>query len=264
MPLEESAPMLPLRVDADRFFASLERARAREKGGIGTQNEKLLHATLKDYFAIEGAVAEYEVEGFFADLFADGELVEIQTGNFCYLRKKLPPLLEKHPVTVICPLMRSKTLFWIDPQTGELSAGRKSPKKGKYCHLLGQIYPLMDLVGQEGLRLVVFLYDGEEYKRADGWSKDGKKGSHRIERIPTQPLDLLELCSPYDYAALLPEGCPLTFDAADFSRRTSLKGRRLSGALKMLLKIGVLSREKQGRSYLYTVNRKEFIVYDEP
>ncbi|MBP3320763.1 MAG: hypothetical protein J6M12_00265 [Clostridia bacterium] len=254
--------MLPLRVDADRFFASLERARAREKGGIGTQNEKLLHAALKDYFAIEGAVAEYEVEGFVADLFAEGELVEIQTGNFSYLRKKLPALLEKYPVTVVCPLMRSKTLFWIDPQTGELSGGRKSPKKEKYCHLLGQIYPLMDLIGQEGLRLVVFLYDGEEYKRADGWSKDGKKGSHRVERIPTEPVEFLVLSSPYDLGALLPENCPERFSAADFSKFASLRGRKLSGGLKLLLKAGVLSREKQGRSYLYTVNRKEFIVYE--
>lgn len=254
--------MLPLRVDADRFFASLERAKAREKGGIGTQNEKLLHATLKDYFAFEGSVAEYEVEGFVADLMTEEGIVEIQTGNFSYLRKKLPALLEKHSVTVVYPLMRQKTLYWIDPQSGELSPGRKSPKKGKYCHVPGQIYPLMDLAGHVNLHLVIFLYDGAEYKRADGWSKDGKRGSHRVERVPEAPVDLLLLSAPYDYGALLPENCPAVFDAADYSRRTSLRGRRLSGALKLLLKTGVLSREKQGRSYLYTVNRKEFIVYE--
>lgn len=254
--------MLPLQVDRERFFAALNEARSREKEGIGTQNEKILHATLKRYFATEDALAECGVEGYVADLLVGGEIVEIQTGNFSYLRKKLPPLLENHPVTVVCPLMRNKTLFWVDPLTGALSRGRKSPKRGRYCHLLGQLYPLMDLAEHENLRIVVFLYDGEEYKRADGWSKDGKKGSHRVERVPTEPVDLLLLKSPYDYGALLPENCPPQFSALEFSKCTSLKGRKLSGGLKLLLKTGVLSRQKQGRSYLYTVNRKEFIVYD--
>ena len=254
--------MLPLQVDRERFALALEKAQAREKEGIGTQNEKLLHATLKNYFFKEGALQEAPLCGFVADLLSDEGVVEIQTSSFSYLKKKLAVFLESHPVTVVCPLMREKTLYWVDPQSGDLSKGRKSPKKGQPCHLAGELFYLSDFIGKEGFRIVIFLYDGEEYKLADGWSKDGKKGGHRMERIPLCPVDFIELSSPYDFGVLLPQNCPPVFTAKEFSKCSSLKGRRLSGALKLLLHTGVVTRTREKREYLYTVTRKEFLFND--
>jgi hypothetical protein len=251
--------MLPLQVDRERFLLALEKAKERQKEGIGTQNEKLLHATLKNYFLTDGARAEVPICGFVVDLLSPDGVIEIQTASFSYLKKKLPVLLMEHPVTVLCPLMRQKTLYWVDPQSGTLSKGRKSPKKGQPCHLAGDLFYLSDFIGKEGFRIVIFLYDGEEYKLADGWSRDGKKGSHRIERLPTEPIDFIELSSFYDFGMLLPESCPPTFTAKEFSKYASLKGRRLSGALKLLLHTGAVTRTKEKKEYLYTVMRKEFL-----
>ena len=255
--------MLPLQVDEARFAKALQRAKGRDKKGIGTQNEKLVHATLKNYFFEDGAVMEAPVCGFVADLLLEKEIVEIQTSSFSYLKKKLPVLLDEgYDVTVVCPLMRQKILYWIDPQSGQLSGGRKSPKKGQPCHLLHDFFYLSDFIEHPHFRIVIFLYDGEEYKLADGWSRDGKRGAHRRERVPTAPVDLIVVDGSYDLAALLPENCPSVFTSKEFSRISSLKGLRLGAALKFLLHMGVLAREKKNKCYEYTVIRKEFVSYE--
>ena len=81
--------MLPLQVDEARFAKALQRAKGRDKEGIGTQNEKLVHATLKNYFFEDGAVMEAPVCGFVADLLLEKEIVEIQTSSFSYLKKRV-------------------------------------------------------------------------------------------------------------------------------------------------------------------------------
>lgn len=255
--------MLPLQVDAERFAFAIEKAKNRQKEGIGTRNEKLVHAAFKNYFLRDGALAEAPVCGFVSDILLEDEIIEIQTSSFSYLKKKLPVFLKSHKVTLVCPLLRQKTLFWVDPADGSLLKGRKSPKKGHPCHLLPDFFYLSEFMGHENFRIVIFLYDGEEYKLADGWSRDGKKGAHRIERVPTGLVDLLEISSPYDLAALLPENCPQTFTAKDFSRLSTLKGMRLGRALKFLLDAGICQREKKKREYIYTVTGKEFIIHDE-
>jgi hypothetical protein len=76
--------MLPLQVDRERFLLALEKAKERQKEGIGTQNEKLLHATLKNYFLTDGARAEVPICGFVVDLLSPDGVIEIQTASFSY------------------------------------------------------------------------------------------------------------------------------------------------------------------------------------
>ena len=116
----------------------LERARQdagerqSEDGGadIGTLREKLLHATLKNYFSGEDDLPEQKVGRYVVDLLGPNGATEIQTGSLLPLKRKIGALLESMPVTVVCPVMREKMLYWIDPESAEVSPGRKSPKKG--------------------------------------------------------------------------------------------------------------------------------------
>ena len=245
--------MLPLQLNNERFAEALQAARARVPEGIGTQKEKLLHATLKNYFAGEEDEQEVPVLGYVADVFGKDGIVEIQTGSFSKIKEKLSVLTDHYPVTLVCPLMRKKTVYWLDPRDGSVSGGRGSPKKGAPCHLLWELLPLCTLAGKEGFRVVIFYYDGEEYRLADGWSKDGKKGSHRVERVPCTPVDLYELCTIEDYHLLLPEKCPAVFTSKEFAKFSGLKGRKCSAALKMLLELGIVTRVLDGRQYLYSV-----------
>ena len=64
--------------------------------GIGVLREGPLHAAVKDLYAQPGDRAEVGVDGYVIDLVrADGELVEIQTGGFSPLGRKLDALLDR-------------------------------------------------------------------------------------------------------------------------------------------------------------------------
>lgn len=221
-------------------------------GGIGILSEKPLHATLKWW--LDDNPDHHEVTlpcGRVADVY-DGERVyEIQTGNFSALRKKLETLLPAYPVTVVHPIPRRKYLTWIDPDTGETAPPRKSPKIGTFTQGAAQLVYLLPLLDHPNLTVRFLLMDVEEQRVADGWGRDGKRGSHRAVMLPLSLEDTLTLECAADYAALLPAGLPQAFTAAQFGKAAKLQGRKLSGALKVLLDRGVLTREKEGREYVY-------------
>ncbi len=247
------------RLDHGRFEAALAAAKERQREGIGTLSEKMLHATLKNYFTDEGDLQEQKFHGSIVDIYGKSGIVEIQTGGCYPLKKKISRLFSYgKDITVVCPLMRRRTLFWIDPLTAELSGGRKSPKKGKGSDLLPELFYISEFINLPNFVILLFLYDGEEYKIKEGMRR-GRMRTCRVERIPTQAVDLIEISCGYDLGALLPENCPERFLTQDFSALTGLKGRRLWAALKLLEEQEIITKEKIGRETLCTVAVKEFL-----
>lgn len=102
----------------------------RQRLGIGTLSEKTVHAILKNYYEPDEDRQEIPIENYVADIFAGGEIIEIQTRQFDKLRGKLSAFLPLYPVTIVYPIPREKWIIWIDEETGELSGKRKSPLKG--------------------------------------------------------------------------------------------------------------------------------------
>ena len=103
----------------------------RLREGIGTLSEKTVHAILKNYYEPDVAKQEISLFHLVADIFTGKEIMEIQTGNFFPLKKKLGIFLPHYPVTLIYPLPRKKWVVRINQETGELSEKRKSPKLQK-------------------------------------------------------------------------------------------------------------------------------------
>lgn len=238
----------------ENFANALSAALERERGGrgVGTLGEKTLHAVLKSYFEPDVTCHEIKVGGFVADIINDGGVIEIQTRSFDRLRKKLAKFLELVPVTVVCPVVREKQIIWLDPETGETSDRRKSPKTGKYPDALREICRIHDFLGHENLTLCILLLDVEEYRMLDGWDKQKKKGSTRYERIPVSLVEELYLKEKGDYAALIPPSLPRTFTAADFRRAVRFGGMSASFALKLLCELGLCEKTGQrGRAYIY-------------
>jgi hypothetical protein len=220
---------------------------------IGVLKEKPLHATLKWW--LDDNPDHHEITlpcGKVADVY-DGERVyEIQTGGFSPLRPKLEVLLPHYPVTVVHPIPRRKYLSWIDPDTGETTPPRKSPKVGIYAHALRQLIFILPLLGHPHLTIRLVLMDMEEQRLADGWGNEGKRGSHRAVLIPLSIEGVLDLRASADYAALIPGSLPDSFTAAQFGKVAKMQGRNLNGTLKVLLDRGVLTRtEKQGNAWIY-------------
>lgn len=221
-------------------------------GGIGILGEKTLHATLKLWLDDDSTHHEVPLpQGGVADIFDGERVTEIQTANFSALRKKLEKLLDTYPVTVVHPLVRMKWVSWIHPETGEISKPRRSGRKGSFTDAGKQLIYILPLLSHPNLTIRLVLLDVEEQRLLDGWGNGGKRGSHRAERLPLALGEQVMLRKDDDYAALLPPDLPDSFTAAQFGKAAHLQGRNLQGTLKVLLSVGVLRREKDGRGYQY-------------
>ena len=220
---------------------------------IGVLKEKPLHATLKWW--LDDNPDHHEITlpcGKVADIYDGTTVTEVQTGSFSPLRKKLETLLDTYPVTVVHPVVRRKYLSWIDPDTGEATPARRSPRVGSFADGGKQLIYILPLLGHPNLTVRLVLLDAEEQRIADGWGNGGKRGSHRAVLLPISVEDTLDLRCPADYAALIPAGLPAAFTAAQFGKAAKQQGRNLNGTLKVLLDRGVITRtEKEGNAWVY-------------
>ncbi len=236
------------------FEEACARVRVGSTGGIGTLGEKTVHATLKLW--LDEDTTHHEVtlaDGHVADIYDGTRVTEIQTAGFSAFRKKLAALLEQGPVTVVHPLVRDKWICWIDPATGETTAPRRSSRRGSVTDAGRELIYILPLLTHPHLTVRVVMLDVEEHRLLDGWGNGGKRGSHRADRLPRALGECVTMHCAADYAALLPPTASFPCTAAAFGKAARLQGRHLNGTLKVLCALGVLTREKQGRGYVYTI-----------
>lgn len=240
---------------------------------IGTLREKRLHAAIKHYLCPDISCHERPVEVSdaadrktrrpVADILIDDRIIEVQTGDFYPLRRKLSWYFEHtdHRVTVVHPIPVVKYLSWIDPASGDVTSRNRSPKRGRVKDAARGLYWISDFVGDPRFSLRLLLLEIEEYRMADGWGRDGKRGSNRYERFPTALLGDVTLSDAADYATyFLPEALReegKIFTAAEYARAMGIRGRVTYGLLQLLEKLSVIrmTDEMRGRARTYTVNR---------
>lgn len=229
-------------------------ARLHEKQGIGTLGERSLHVILKHYIDPDESHHEKSVGvgRIVADIFDGQQVYEIQTRAFNTLRPKLERILEHYPVTVVYPIARKKRIIWVDPETGETTKPRRSPKTGSVWDAFKELYKVKMFLTDQQLKIKLVLLDIDEYRLQNGWSKDRKKGSHRMERIPVDLCEIVELSKPEDYCSLLPALLPSKFTSADLAQIIKVTKSKASTICNILYTIGAIIRVgKQGNAYLY-------------
>ncbi len=101
------------------------------RGGIGLLGEKSLHAALKEHYAQAGDLLEAPVAGYVIDIVRGDLLIEIQTGNFSALKRKLARLLESHQVHLVYPVPAARWIVRVRVDGEIARARRKSPKRGR-------------------------------------------------------------------------------------------------------------------------------------
>ena len=243
--------------------------------GIGTFSEKRMHKTLKRYICPDEECHEIRIKpdgsaavcgdgevkkaesgkgGYIADIYYDGKIFEIQTGSFYPMKAKIKFYLDAtdFDVTVVHPLIAEKWSVWIDPETGDLTPRRRSPKKERLTDLLPELFWLSEFLDNKRLFFRIPMLEAEEYRLLDGWSRDRKKGAGRYERIPIGLID--EVCFRADeiVPAVMSEILPDEFGSSELSKLLRLKGRKLSASIKLLVTMGVIERgEKKGKSFVY-------------
>lgn len=226
----------------------------RQRLGIGTLSEKTVHAILKNYYEPDEDKQEIPIENYVADIYSDGEIIEIQTRQFNRMRNKLKAFLPLYPVTIVYPIPREKWLIWIDEESGELSKKRKSPAKGNPYTAFIELYKIKMFLKEPNLRLKLVLIDMEEYRLLNGWSKDKKKGSTRFDRIPTRLVEEVEINCLQDYMQFVPYDLAEQFTTKDFAKAAHIPTRLSQTVLNILYHVGVVERVgKDGKAYLYEV-----------
>lgn len=226
----------------------------RQRLGIGTLSEKTVHAILKNYYEPDEDKQEIPIENYVADIYSDGEIIEIQTRQFNKMREKLKCFLPMYPVTIVYPIPREKWIIWIDEETGSLSQKRKSPVKGNPYIAFPELYKIKPFLKDPNLRLKLVLLDMEEYKLLNGWSKDKKKGASRFDRIPTELVEEVEINCLKDYMQFVPYELESEFTSKEFAKAAHIPVSLAQNVLNILYHVGVVTRVgKKGQQYLYTV-----------
>ena len=240
--------------DKERFFEAC-RALSGEvpsRNRIGVLSEKTLHSVIKQFIEPNEALQEVKVGGYYADIKNDDGIFEVQTRSFNKLRAKITSYLETERVTIVYPIPATKRLIWIDAQSGELTAPRKSPKRGSYFDAFPELYKLDMLIANESLRVLLLLIDMDEYRYLNGWSADRKKGSTRHERYPISLADSLLLAAKEDYEGLLPSDLCSPFTSKELATAAKIRLRLSQTVLTVLLKRGAVQCVgKRGRLNLY-------------
>lgn len=246
-------------MDRERFseICMRYRDRIRERAGIGTLGEKTLHAVLKDYFQEDERFQEFTVDGYVADVVRGGEVVEIQTRDLYRLAPKISTFLVENRVTVVHPIALTKTVFWMDPETGECISQRKSNKKGKVIDILPELYGLRQFLVNEKFRICVLLLNVNEYRVLDGYGKDKKKRATKLDRYPTALIDEIYLENAEDYRRFLPDELPEEFASSDFRIAAKCDMFTAQRSLNILSQLGILECiGRRGRQKSYRISGK--------
>lgn len=219
---------------------------------IGTLKEKSIHSILKYYYAPDISYHEKKIGGYVADICVDGEIFEVQTRNFNSMRAKLSYFLEAHDVTIIYPVAHTKWISWLDTDTGELSPKRKSPKTGTIYQIIPELYRIKMFIGNPSLHFIIPLIDVEEVRCLNGWSRDRKRGSERLDGMPVDIFDEVRIDNFDDYKVFLPDTLCEGFTSGDLAKHAKIPKSKASVLLNVLLETGIIYRAgKSGNSYVY-------------
>lgn len=227
-------------------------ARERNPSGIGTLSEKTIHAVLKDYMDSNPVHQEQPLLGYVADIFDGSAVVEVQTRSFDRLRGKLSAFLDQVPVTVVHPIPDTKWLIWVNQETGEQSVPRKSPKSGNILSVMKELYKVKSYLKNPNLHFHFLFLDMNEYRLLNGYSTNRKKGSTRLERIPSCITHEITIDTPEDYQIFLPDTLPDTFTSADLQKQGHVTLSTAQTSLNILTYMETVTRiGKEGNRIQY-------------
>ncbi len=220
--------------------------------GVGTLNETWLHAALKDRYAEPGDRLEATVDGFVVDIVRDGLLIEIQTGKFRAMRRKLDHLLDTHEVRIVYPVAATK---WIvkGPHDGKPGTRRRSPRSGQAHDLFAELVSFPWLLDHPHLTVEVLMTEQEEIRRYDGRSWR-RRGWSTVDRRLVGVVDGLVVEWPADLLNLVPAALPQPFTTADLALALG-RPRRLAQQMAYCLReCGLLEiAGRQGNAFVYRI-----------
>ena len=234
--------------------------KAHNNKGIGTLSEKTLHAVLKLYYEPDEDKHEVAMSGYYADIYNDKGIIEIQTRQLNKLRDKLSVFLQDYHVTVVYPLPFNKWLSWVNPDNGEVQGRRKSPRHFTEYDAFYELYKIKSYLKNPNLSINLVLMDMEEYKLLNGWSYDKKRGSTRYDRVPVGIRRIVKFDRIEDYMQLVPADLKEDFTVKDFAMAAGVSVEASRYTLNILNYLEIVKRTGRVKNgYVYT-SQKNFNI----
>ncbi|MBO4414744.1 MAG: hypothetical protein J5824_02040 [Lachnospiraceae bacterium] len=226
--------------------------------GIGTLSEKSVHAVLKNYYAPSKDALEVAVNGYVADI-CDTEantIIEIQTRQFYTMKNKLKAFLPEFDLTIVYPLIMSKYVFNIDPDSGAVISKRKSPKKHSIYEIFVEMYGIRDFLNDPHLHFKVVTLEAEEYRYKGLSEQHGRKTKVLSDIIPLRILEEIDIYELRDLIMFLPEELGSEFTRSSLAKAAGIN-KTLSGYAAALMYVTGLVKRDGTRSNREIVNRIE-------
>ena len=213
---------------------------------IGTLNESTLHEQLKELVAEPGDRFEVPLEGFVIDVMRGSALIEIQTGSFGAMGRKLDRLLSEYRIHLVHPIAATTMLLRGDARP------RRSPKKGSIYDLFTELVSIPTLIDHPNMTLEVVVASIDKIQVEDPKARRGRGGYRTIDRRLGEIQQRHRFESPIDLLRLVPDGLPEIFTTADLSGAANMSrdnAQRMAYCMRAMGLFTELDRTRAGKQY---------------
>ena len=216
--------------------------------------EHSLHSEIKGWYMVSGDELEVRVEDFIIDILRGKLLIEIQTGNFFAVKKKLVKLLSNNQVRLVYPIAKLKWIVHVS-SSGEFVSKRKSPKKGKLTDLFYELIHTPSLIEDRNFSLEVLLIEEEELRCNDGRGSWRKNGISVKDRRLVKVFDRIVFEDRRDFLEFLPKELDGCFTNKVLALKLEISCRLAQKITYCLRKMGVISiAGKKSNELLFQVS----------
>ena len=225
------------------------------RNAIGVLVEKNVHSIIKLYLEPNKDYHEIKVETFYADIKKDNHIYEVQTRSFDKLRCKLDYFLANYDVTIVYPIDHKKWILWINKDSGIVEQKNLSKRTGNINLIFKELYKIKSYLDNPRLHLKIMLIDLEETRILDGYSKDLKKGSTKLNKYPLDLFDEVDIITINDYKKFIPEGLNKDFISKEYAKMAKIRVSDAQIALNILNHLGIVIRiGKDKNQYIYQIS----------
>lgn len=217
---------------------------------IGTLNESSLHAQLKEFLSEPGDEFEVPLEGFVIDIRRGDSLIEVQTGSFGAMGRKLDRLLADYQIRLVHPVATETFLH----KPG--AKPRRSPTRGSLYSLLDELVSIPTLLDHPNLTLDVLLVTVDKFQEHDQKARRGRGGWRTVDKKLRSVEERHHFGDTADLLALMPAGLPAGFTTADIAEAGGFPrhvAQKLAYCLRALDYIEVTDRKKSGYQYRWLI-----------
>lgn len=219
---------------------------------IGTLGERSLHAHLKRMYTQPGDCVEEKVGGYWVDIRRGEDVIEIQTGSFGSMRRKLDTLLADRSVRIVHPVAVEKWITKIAADGETFLSRRKSPKRGSLYDLFDELVSFPHLFLHPRFSVEVVLVKEEEMRCEDGKGSWRRKGTSIKDHLLLEVTDRVLFESGRDFLRVLPAGWTGPSTNLELAKALKQPGFRIARMTYCLARMELIRKTgKRGNSILY-------------